>query len=31
LRSMGVDRLMTEAGGAAGDLLAIGEHEIEWL
>lgn len=31
LHRMGVDRLMTEAGGTAGDLLAIGDHEIEWL
>ena len=31
LRRMGVDRLMNDAGGAAGDLLAIGENEIEWF
>jgi GTPase len=31
LHRMGVDRLLTGAGGAAGDSLTIGENEIEWL
>ena len=31
LRRMGVDRLLTEAGGGAGDWLAVGENEFEWF